>query len=181
MKELRILFRSSVYTSVLIMAFGCGSSKQTVTPQPDPFPTAEEEITAQPETTPVEEVKEPEPVIEDTAPKVALVLSTVFFEYDKADLTAEARARLAENARQLQVHPEVQILIEGHCDERGTVEYNLALGERRAQATRSYLTNFGIRPNRIRIVSYGKEKPLDFGHSAQAWAKNRRAEFIKTN
>ncbi|MCG8608255.1 peptidoglycan-associated lipoprotein Pal, partial [bacterium] len=114
-------------------------------------------------------------------PEVALVLSTVFFEYDKAELTSEARGRLAENARQLQANPEVRILIEGHCDERGTVEYNLALGERRAQATRNYLINFGIRPDRIKVVSYGKERPVDHGHNAQAWAKNRRAEFVRTN
>lgn len=181
MKDPKFLFKSSVCAGVLIIAFGCGGPKQTVTPQPDPFPMAEEKTPVEVATTPVEEVKKPEPVIEDTMPKVALVLSTVFFEYDKAELTAEARARLAENARQLQMHPNVSILIEGHCDERGTVEYNLALGERRAQATRNYLTNFGISPGRVRIVSYGKEKPVDLAHNAEAWAKNRRAEFIKTN
>ncbi len=86
---------------------------------------------------------------------------------------------LAENARQLLENPAVSVRIEGHCDERGTVEYNLALGERRAMVTRDYLTNYGISPNQITVLSYGKERPLDPGHTPDAWDKNRRAEFLK--
>ncbi len=165
------------------MALGCGGSKQTVTPQPDPFPTATEEaITEERDTSAAEDTKPAEPVVKDTTPvEQTLELKTVYFEYDKTDLTSAARRDLAENARQLKANPEINVRIEGHCDERGTVDYNLALGERRARATRAYLINFGINPARITMVSYGKEKPLDQRHSADAWAKNRRSEFVRLN
>ena len=165
------------------MAVGCGGSRQSVTPQPDPFPTATEEATTEErDTSAAEDTKPAEPVVKDTTPvEQTLELKTVYFEYDKTDLTSKARRDLAENARRLKANPEINVRIEGHCDERGTVDYNLALGERRARATRAYLINFGINPARINIVSYGKEKPLDQSHGPDAWSKNRRAEFVRLN
>jgi peptidoglycan-associated lipoprotein len=106
---------------------------------------------------------------------------TVNFDFDKSDLTPEGRAILADNARKLEQNPEVFIRLEGHCDERGTVEYNLALGERRARSVRDYLVNFGISPGRMTVISYGKERPVDPGQNESAWAKNRRAEFVILN
>jgi len=107
-------------------------------------------------------------------------LRTVYFDFDKADLTPKARADLEYNAQKLNEHKSVRVLIEGHCDERGTIEYNLALGERRALAVRNYLINLGVDANRLATISYGEEKPVDNRHNEEAWAKNRRAEFNVT-
>ena len=93
-------------------------------------------------------------------------------------LTEEAREILSGDGKVLSQTPKLKIVIEGHCDERGTVEYNLALGEKRAMSAKSYLVNYGIEPSRISIVSYGKERPFDPGHNEEAWAKNRRAHFV---
>ncbi len=102
----------------------------------------------------------------------------VLFPYDSYVLTPQARALLQDKARFLQENPELKTLIEGHCDERGTKEYNLALGDRRAQAAKRYLMGLGISPERMKTVSYGKERPLDPGHNEEAWSKNRRAHFL---
>jgi peptidoglycan-associated lipoprotein len=102
----------------------------------------------------------------------------VLFPYDSYVLTQEARELLQEKAKFLQQNPGLKTLIEGHCDERGTKEYNLALGDRRAQAAKRYLTGLGVSPERMKTVSYGKERPIDPGHNEQAWAKNRRAHFL---
>ncbi len=103
----------------------------------------------------------------------------VFFAFDEYDLSDEAMATLARNARILREHPEVVILVEGHCDERGTVEYNLALGEKRAKAVRDYLVSLGVSGNRLRVTSYGESRPFALGSSEEAWAKNRRAHFAR--
>ena len=105
---------------------------------------------------------------------------TVYFEFDKYDLTSQARMTLSKNAGTMMEHAGFSILIEGHCDERGTEEYNLALGEKRALAARDYLTGFGIAKDRISVISFGEEKPVDPRHNEEAWAKNRRAQFVVT-
>jgi peptidoglycan-associated lipoprotein len=104
-------------------------------------------------------------------------LADVFFGYDQATLSDEARATLEKHALWLQNHRDLRVRVEGHCDERGTVEYNLALGDQRAQAARDYLLSLGVSPDRLNSVSFGKERPLDPGHDEAAWAKNRRAHF----
>ncbi|MBI5445558.1 MAG: peptidoglycan-associated lipoprotein Pal [Deltaproteobacteria bacterium] len=106
-------------------------------------------------------------------------LARIHFDFDKAVLGKEAQETLKRNAKYLSDRQGVRIRIEGHCDERGTTEYNLALGERRAKAAQQYLMDLGIDPNRMTVVSYGKEQPLDPGHTEEAWAKNRRAEFVE--
>jgi len=103
-----------------------------------------------------------------------------FFEYDSAELSADARAALDANAAVLKKYPTWAVTIEGHCDERGTAEYNLALGERRAVAAQAYLASLGIAADRLKTVSYGKEFPFDPGHDEAAYAKNRRAHFVIT-
>jgi peptidoglycan-associated lipoprotein len=104
-------------------------------------------------------------------------LVDIHFEYDQAGLTEEARGILEKHALWMQNHREARIMVEGHCDERGTVEYNLALGNQRAQVTRDYLASLGVAADRLRTTSYGKERPVDPGHDEAAWAKNRRAHF----
>jgi peptidoglycan-associated lipoprotein len=99
-----------------------------------------------------------------------------YFEFDKSDLTAEDQAKLQTLAEELKAHPTAHILIAGNTDEVGTEEYNLALGQRRAQVARTYLVNLGISPTRLDTVSYGEERPADPGHDAAAHAKNRRDE-----
>lgn len=104
-------------------------------------------------------------------------MENIYFAFDQFTLSSEARKTLADNANYLKAHGGAQIVIEGHCDERGSDEYNLALGESRALAAKEYLVSLGIAANRISVISYGEEKPAVMGQNEEAWAKNRRAEF----
>ena len=106
------------------------------------------------------------------------LLKDIHFNFDKYDIRPGDTVFLKENAEILKKYPKVKIQIEGHCDERGTNEYNLALGERRANSAKNYLVSLGISPDRISTISYGEEKPLDPGHNEEAWGKNRRAHTI---
>jgi peptidoglycan-associated lipoprotein len=106
------------------------------------------------------------------------LLKDIHFDFDKYDIRRGDEDILKENAALLKKYPKTKIQIEGHCDERGTVEYNLALGERRANNTKKYLISLGIPSNRISTISYGKERPLDPSHNEEAWAKNRRARTV---
>lgn len=108
-------------------------------------------------------------------------LRDVPFEFDSAVLLESARPILDRTAVWLRSYPSVTVLVEGHCDERGTVEYNLALGERRATAVYNYIVSLGIPGGRLKTISYGKEFPLDPGHTEDAWARNRRAHFEVTS
>lgn len=108
-------------------------------------------------------------------------LKDIYFNYDDATLSAEARDLLTENASHLNELTALRVLIEGHCDERGTVEYNLALGQRRADATRNYIVNLGVEGSRLTARSMGEEKPFAFGSDESAWSQNRRAHFVVTN
>jgi len=108
------------------------------------------------------------------------ILKDVRFDYDRSDLGEESKSTLVNNAKWLEQNPDAKVTIEGHCDERGSTEYNLALGERRAKSVRDYLVSLGIDHGRLGIISYGESLPLDPGHSEAAWAKNRRAHFAFT-
>ncbi len=105
---------------------------------------------------------------------------SVFFEYDSSSLTAQGQATLQAQARWLATYPSVTLLIEGHCDERGTREYNIALGERRANAARAYLVSLGVDSGRLSTLSYGKDRPFAVGSNDSSWAQNRRA-FSRVN
>jgi peptidoglycan-associated lipoprotein len=129
---------------------------------------------ATPEEKAVEEVPPP-------APAVQVKFDRVYFGYDQSTLSEQARAALSNNAVILQTTPELKVSIEGHCDDRGSDEYNLALGERRAQAVRNFLVSLGVAPERMETISYGEEMPVDSNSNEIAWAKNRRAEFKKLN
>jgi len=104
-------------------------------------------------------------------------LEDIHFPFDQASLTDQARGTLEKHALWLQNHREAKVVVEGHCDERGTAEYNLALGDKRARAAREYLVSLGVAADRLSAVSYGKEKPLDPSSNEEAWARNRRAHF----
>ena len=130
----------------------------------------------------------PQPLADDSVANRSLddlnrdsPLKPVFFGLDSADLDDVGRAAATANADVLKKYPTWVVTIEGHCDERGTAEYNLALGERRATAVKTYLTSLGISPDRVRTVSYGKEFPFNPGHTEDAWAQNRRGHFVITS
>jgi len=106
------------------------------------------------------------------------VFKTVYFDYNKYDIKPSEEYKLNSIADWLKDHPNKHLLIEGHCDERGSSEYNYALGEQRALSVRRYLINLGIEPERLHTKSYGEDRPVAFGHNEDAWSKNRRAEFL---
>lgn len=152
-----------------VVVAGCGGGK-AVDEQPA-------EIEAPPEVEPP--VEEEEPVVEEEPVEIPMpVLNDVFFAFDKYNLTDESKRTLEDNASELKRATDVAIIIEGHCDERGTKAYNLSLGEKRAKAAKEYLTALGVRSGRITIISYGKERPFDPGHNEAAWSKNRRGHFV---
>ncbi len=107
-------------------------------------------------------------------------LGTVYFDFDKSDIKPKFAEALRRNFEWIEEHPEAHIQLEGHCDERGTNEYNLALGERRSRAVYDYLVKtLGANPNQFTLISFGEERPTDFGHTESAWGKNRRVEFTR--
>ncbi len=116
-----------------------------------------------------------EPTPGTEADFVVNVGDRVFFDYDSYSLTPEARTTLENQVRWLESYPNLSVIIEGHTDERGTREYNLALGERRANAVKNYMIALGISPSRISTISYGKERPAELGSNEYAWSRNRRA------
>ena len=126
------------------------------------------------------EVKE-EVVVVTAAPAKGsdmVMQEDVFFEFDKSMLTPMAQDNLMRKAEWLRANSDANVTIEGHCDERGTPEYNLALGDRRAESTKAYLVDLGINASRLSTVSYGEERPLDPASNQEAWAKNRRGHFV---
>jgi len=131
--------------------------------------------------------KEPVPLAEDSIGDRSLdelnrnsPLRPAFFVLDSSDLDDAGRSVVTGNVEVLKKYPQWVVTIEGHCDERGTAEYNLALGERRAAAVKTYMVSLGIAPDRLRTVSYGKEFPFDQAHTEDGWSKNRRAHFVIT-
>jgi peptidoglycan-associated lipoprotein len=160
-----------------LMFSGCPKQATNIEPEEEPEPPR---VNTEPATQ--APAAEPAPVVREEASEAApLVFGNVNFDYDRSELTPDARQVLANHATLLRDNPGVNLLVEGHCDERGTVEYNLALGERRADAVMRYLASLGIERSRFTTMSYGKERPLDFGHNETAWFKNRRAEFKIVN
>lgn len=172
-----------------IMLSGCAkkemvkSDEPVVTPTPPPAkqpaqakPVSTETIASQP----IKEIQ-PESAKETAVgnAELASLLDKVFFDFDSSALTSSARDTLSKNGSVLlKKQPDLKVQIEGHCDERGSAEYNLALGERRAKSAMNYLVTLGVKADRLSTISYGKERPADPGHDEAAWSKNRRAEFV---
>lgn len=146
-------------------------------PEPEPEvafePTPMEEMPMEPEPPVIEEVT-PEPL----PPPEPLVLDDVYFDFDRFSIRGDAQMALEANARRLRDDENWTLTIEGHCDERGTIAYNLVLGERRAEAVKKYLQDLGVPGWKINIVSYGKEKPFCQDHNEECWQENRRAHFV---
>lgn len=145
-------------------------------------PAKEEVTAAQPSETAIQEerLKEKERQEKERVLQEAASFADIYFEFDQYDLTTAARETLKAHADWLLANPGFDLLVEGHCDERGTAEYNLALGERRAGAARDYLVSLGVEARQITTISYGEELPLDPSHDEAAWSKNRRAHFVVT-
>lgn len=184
----RAAVRLCLAVLLIVVVAGCSRRQPPIArPTPPPPPPA----TASVPPAPPEPVREPavvpQPLAEDSLSARSLddlnrdsPLRPAFFGYDSDDVNEAARVVLQANAALMKKYPGWTITIEGHCDERGTAEYNLALGERRAVAARTYLLSLGIDGSRLRTVSYGKEFPFDPGHDEPAWSKNRRAHFVIT-
>ena len=185
--------KKSLIVTILILCIGLimtGCPKKTVVKE-EPSIKKEEAVKA--ERGPISREKESkakeglekslvakkEPGIEGVVFESSLI-KDIHFDFDKFDIRPGDAAILKGNAELLKKYPNVKIQIEGHCDERGTVEYNLALGERRANSSKNYLISLGLSAGRISTISYGKERPLDPGHNEEAWTKNRRAHTIIT-
>jgi len=165
---------------VAMMAAGC--AKEEVVKKDEPIVVQPPPVVKQEPVKPVEPpVVKQEPVQEVVAAKAAevVVLEAIYFDFDKSDLRQDARDTLSKNSEALlKKIADAKVQIAGHCDERGSDEYNLALGDRRAKSVAKYLTNLGVKADRISTISYGKEKPAVQGNNEAAWSKNRRAEFV---
>lgn len=161
-------FRISVISVLMLTLMGCVKHPDAIQ---DPVPF----------TPPPSEPAKPPAPTETPVQQIAQNFTRVNFDYDSAALTVSAKQALDENIRLLREHPDVRIKVQGHCDERGTTEYNLSLGDRRASAVRKYLIAAGIAPSRVETISYGEEKPLIPGTGEDVWAQNRRAEFQVTS
>lgn len=178
-----------------LLAWSCARNPAPVEPElPDPPPGAEQVVPVAP-APPVPQARQALPPLADPPlpmPEEEFVsrpleeinreapLQAVFFGYDSSEINAAARAAIESNADVLALNPTWVIAIEGHCDSRGTPEYNLALGERRAYAVRDYLVGLGVSPDRLQTISYGEEFPFVPGETEEAWASNRRAHFVVT-
>ena len=169
----------SLMLAALFLIAGCGGSDQTPTDQVDqPAPVDTEVV--EPEPVAEQEAEpEPEPIDYSSMRPQEYGIEDVFFAFDEYTLSDEAMATLTAAAAVMREHADVNYVIEGHCDERGTVEYNLALGEKRAVAARDFLISLGIPSSRLRLTSYGEERPFAYGSNESAWALNRRAHFAR--
>lgn len=155
--------------AVVVLVAGCGKkTMKEPAPQVTPPPVA---APAPPPPPPP-----PPPAPAPKAPE-RVELQDVFFDYDKSDIRSDARATLTENGKRL-VGASGMVTIEGHCDERGTTDYNLALGDRRAAAAKDFLVSYGVDAGRLKTISYGENRPFAMGHDEAAWAQNRRAHFV---
>ncbi|MGA2192895.1 MAG: peptidoglycan-associated lipoprotein Pal [Nitrospirota bacterium] len=146
--------------------------EETKPPEENATPGQPERKTAEAPPGPKEQ---PEPV---EAPRAEKALQDIYFDFDSYVIGPKYTTVLIDNAEWLKAHPNAVVTIEGNCDERGTVEYNLALGEKRADAAKNYLVSLGVSADRMKTISYGKSKPVDPGHDEAAWAKNRRDHFV---
>ncbi len=178
-----ILFLLCISLSMPLLTISC--AKKAMAP-PEPIVEVQEEVvviatddTDQASGMPTEEQIAAEQALAEAAAEMdRFVSEAVYFDFDSAALSPAAQMELSWKAAYLDRHPDITIAIQGNCDDRGTVEYNLALGERRAQAAKTYLVDMGVDGMRIRTVSFGEENPVDPAQNEVAWAKNRRDDFV---
>ena len=170
-KKRRIYWVMLLVIPGLMFSVSCQKKLVDATPEP----VVQEE--------PKEEVVEKEEVVVAPAPKISdeVMQEDIYFEFDKSTLTPAAQDNLMQKAEWLRENPDATVTIGGHCDERGTNEYNLALGDRRAESAKAFLVDLGIDAFRLTTISYGEERPVDPRHNEEAWAKNRRDHFVVVN
>ena len=189
-RQVKALVVLVILLTVVVAACKGKAKPPVARPMPPPLPTASD-TNPPPPPGPPQPVAEPVPVppmpAEDNIGSRSLddlnrdsPLRPLYFELDSADVSTAGQQVLQANAAVMKKYPAWQITVEGHCDERGTAEYNLALGERRALAAKNYLVSLGVPADKVKTVSYGKEFPFDAGHDDGAWSKNRRAHFVIT-
>jgi peptidoglycan-associated lipoprotein len=169
MKSRKVLV-VSLSSLLLIWAGGCSKKPAPASPVAPPATTSE----VKPPVTPTPPVTPPV-----ATPAVQIKLKDAYFDFDRSELKLEAREALTRDAEYLMSNSGARVLIEGHCDERGTNEYNLALGDRRARAAMDFLVKYGVSASRIETISYGEERPFALGHDESAWWQNRRAHFVE--
>jgi peptidoglycan-associated lipoprotein len=173
---MKTLFRALALAAVPVAMTACGGTPEPPPPPPPPPPAAAP-VAARPTPPPATNTNNRDA---ELARMRATMAERVHFDYDKSDIRADSRAILDRKTRILRDEPTVRIRVEGHADERGSTEYNLALGNRRAEAVRAYITAAGIPASRIEIVSFGEERPVERARNEAAWSRNRRAEFVVT-
>jgi peptidoglycan-associated lipoprotein len=178
MRKRRLLIPLLALAVSLAGVTGCKKKPPAEPAEPAPAPAAEPAPEPPPPPPPPAPEPEPEPPKRPSLDTLNSELRPIHFDFDKSAIRPDATPVLGTNAALMEKYPEFNIVIEGHCDERGTIEYNLALGDRRAMAAKQELIQRGISPGRITTISYGEERPVDPGHNEGAWAKNRRAEFL---
>ncbi|HVR40806.1 MAG TPA: peptidoglycan-associated lipoprotein Pal [Thermoanaerobaculia bacterium] len=195
MKKMWKVFLGSLVIIAITIVPACKPKKPPTPPQP---PQETVDTTPPPPVAPPPTpVETPKDFVTDTAPQESELprdidklndyvqtqglIRDAFFSYDESALTSEAQAALTTSATWLKANPNYNLLVQGHCDERGTEQYNLALGDRRANIAKEYLATLGVDASRIRTVSYGEERPFDEGHDESAFAQNRRAHLVLVN
>jgi peptidoglycan-associated lipoprotein len=190
-KEMSMTRKPTTLIAIVVLAagtfvFGAGCKKKPPTTTEETRPPVEAPPSAAtpvaPPTTPAPSRDVQQEVLSQDLAELNRkgYLQDTFFDYDQADLRDDARTALAANAEWLKKFPSVQVLVEGHCDERGTNEYNLALGDRRANAAKEYLASLGVDSSRVRTVSYGEERPFCNESAESCWQQNRRGHFVIT-
>ncbi len=176
----KIIILTFVCCLLVMFTTNCKPKAKTVAPPPPAKeqPKVEKVDEAPPVVKP--EMTEEEIFMSKSLEEINLAapLKMIYFDYDRYLVRDDAKPALEANSAWMRKFSSAKILIEGHCDERGTEEYNLALGEKRAKSTYDYLVSLGVSPQRMQVISYGKSQPLDNGHTEIAWQKNRRAQFL---
>ena len=176
---MNVLVKGAAVMLSVVMLWGCSSTPKTT-------PSAEAGVATQPsapttgtaETGAVDTGARMAPVDELSDPNSPLAKRTVYFDFDKSDIKPEARKIIENHAKYLAANPNTHIVLQGHCDERGTREYNLGLGERRARAVQQVMTLLGVSSSQLELVSYGEERSAAAGHDESAWKLNRRVELV---
>lgn len=169
MKKLTLILGLLAIVSFVVAS--C-AKKEVVKPQEQP--QAQQNVAPAPANEATAQAQQP---TEKAIEEIQKELQMIHFDFDKYNIRPDAKTGLEQNAKVLNDNPDVKVQIAGYCDERGSVEYNLALGEKRAQSAKEYLETLGIAPGRLTTISYGKSDPIDPAHNEKAWAQNRRDEF----
>lgn len=179
MKNKQMLYLFVMVLAGLLSLWGCPKKTEvTASPETQKETAAPSEAQKAPATQAAPAAAKPEMNAQERATAAAEGQKPIYFDFDKSFIRKDAEPLMQENATWLKANPNVKVRIEGNCDERGTKEYNQALGQRRAVSAKKYLTDMGVSARRISLISYGKEKPICSEHTEACWQKNRRDDFV---